>query len=526
MTTGRLAHDASGAPRAPDASCAEDSAPGGRRPWWVWCAPWALMFAVLVIRNRYLFTAHLYEQGDSGADSILIEQAKRFTLLVGNYSREGFNHPGPAYMYVQAAGQTLFTVTHLVPTAWNGQLLTVYAMNTGFFALATGVVYGWTRSLRAVLACLAVAAAFAIAYPAVFSSNWMPDMYVPTYFAFVVAAASVAAGRAQDAWVMALTGWFLIHGHACFLFFVPVITCAVLAVLLWPHRRAPLAAVRSFFASQRRVWVPVAVISAVFALPIVINLALHWPGDFAKYFAYGSSSQAGGHSLLQVVRYAAQFWWPHAYAGAVPILAYGIAVTVTWRLTRGSLRRFLVSLLAFNVVSTVAFLAYAAIGIDDLTEQYIGYFYWSAPAITLLVVVVAVVQALPARLGTASAAVLAAVAVIGFAVNPGTSTSLRDSDPELPAAVATLAAHAGGRTIVLTIDPVTWIEVTGFLVQGERTGVHACVVGSSWTYLMSSQFICTPAQIASGAPFWFHAGAAPPGSPVVEQFSGVTVTSG
>jgi hypothetical protein len=526
MTTGRLARDASGAPRAPDASRAGGTVPEGRRPWWVWCVPWVMLFAVLVIRNRYLFTAHLYEQGDSGADSILIEQAKRFTLLVGNYSREGFNHPGPAYMYVQAAGQTLFTVTHLVPTAWNGQLLTVYAMNAGFFALAAGVVYGWTRSLRGVLACLAVAAAFGVAYPAVLSSNWMPDMYVVPYFAFVVAAASVAARRSQDAWIMAFTGWFLIHGHACFLFFVPVITCAVLVVVLWPYRRAPLTAVRSFFANQRRVWVPVAVISAVFALPIVINLALHWPGDFGKYFSYGSSSQAGGHGLLQVVRYAAQFWWPHAYAGAVPILAYGIAGTLTWRLTRGSLRRFLVSLLVFNVVSTIAFLCYAAIGIDDLTEQYIGYFYWSAPAITLLVALVALVQALPPRPGLAAAAAVAAAAVVAFAVVPGTSTSLRDNDPDLPAAVATLAADAGGRTIVLTIDPVTWIEATGFLVQGERTGVRACVVGSYWTYLMSSQFICTPAQVASGAPFWFHAGAAPPGSPVVDQFSGVVVTSG
>ena len=56
------------------------------------------------------------------------------------------------------------------------------------------------------------------------------------YVAFVVAAGSVAAGRARDAWIMALAGWFLINGHVCFLLFVPVITCAVLAAVLWPRR--------------------------------------------------------------------------------------------------------------------------------------------------------------------------------------------------------------------------------------------------------------------------------------------------
>ena len=81
----------------------------GRRPWWVWAVPFTFLFVLLCVRNRFLFTTRLYEQGDAGANSILIEQAKHFTLLIGNYSREGFNHPGPAYMYVQAFGEYLFS---------------------------------------------------------------------------------------------------------------------------------------------------------------------------------------------------------------------------------------------------------------------------------------------------------------------------------------------------------------------------------------------------------------------------------
>jgi len=72
----------------------------GRRPWWIWAAPFALVLAVLVVRSRFLFTDRFYEDVDAGANSILIQQAMHFTLLIGNYSREGFNHPGPAYMYV------------------------------------------------------------------------------------------------------------------------------------------------------------------------------------------------------------------------------------------------------------------------------------------------------------------------------------------------------------------------------------------------------------------------------------------
>lgn len=505
----------------------------GRRPWWVWAVPFTLLFALLCARNRFLFTTRLYEQGDAAANSILITQAKHFTLLIGNYSREGFHHPGPAYMYVQAFGEYLFAnALHVVPTAWNAHMLAVFALDCFFVALAVAVVYGWTRSLAGAAACFAVFTGFAIAYPPIVNSDWMPYMYVLAYMVFVVAAGSLAAGRAQDAWIVALTGWFLIHGHACFLFFVPVLTLAVLAAVLWPHRRTLRASARSFFRERRGVWIPVAAISAVFALPIVVNLALHWPGDFGKYLSYSSSGQAGGHSLRQVAQYALWFWWPHPHtrvAGLVPVAGYALALAVTVWLSRGPLRRFLLALLAVNVVSSLAFLFYAAVGIDDLTAYYIGYFYWSAPLVTVLVVMLGVVGAgavgsMRARLGAGVAVLAAVVTFVVLAVIPGTHTSTNDIDESLPQVVATLAARAPGQTIVLHIDHSAWVETAGFLVQAERTGVKACLDDPPLTFLMTQQFICTPAQVASGRGYWFYAPHnTPPGARVILRFSRVTV---
>ena len=91
-----------------------------------WAVPFALVLVVLLVRNAFLFSTPEYENADMGADSILIEQARRFSLLVGNYSREHFNHPGPAFLYVQAWGESLFyDALHVVPTPWNGQLIEI-----------------------------------------------------------------------------------------------------------------------------------------------------------------------------------------------------------------------------------------------------------------------------------------------------------------------------------------------------------------------------------------------------------------
>jgi hypothetical protein len=508
---------------------------GLRRPWVVAISAAALV-VLLCVRNRFLFSTRLYEDADMGANSILIEQARHFTLLVGNYSKDHFHHPGPAFLYVEAAGESLFWAgLHLVPTAWNGQLLATYLLSALLLSLAVGVGYDWARSLRGAAACFAAVTALAVVHPGVLSTDWMPYMYVPAYAAFVVAAGSVAAGRARDAWIMALAGWFLINGHVCFLLFVPVITCTVLAAVLWRRRRRLGASARSLFVTQRRVWVPVVVISVVFALPIAVNLALHWPGPFGQYLAYASSSKAGGHTLAQAVRLALWYWWPYQYAWVVPVAGYAVAVAVTRWLAPARLRGFLTALLAVNAVSSLVFLYYVLTGVGVLNEQYVGYFYWSAPLITLLVIVLGLVEAMPARLGAAMALGTAALALAGLAVAPQARTSTNSSDPAvlasgpdtdqaLPAMVSALAARAGGRMIVLRFDHQSWPDITGFLVQAERTGVRACVANPIWTFMITSQFVCTSAEISAGRAFWFLPSA--PRSEIIGRLRQAVVTAG
>jgi len=504
------------APAGPPPVAAPDQ---GRRPWWIWAAPFAVLLTVLLVRNRFLFTAPFIEQGDAAANSIRIQQAMHFTLLVGNYSREGFSHPGPAYMYVQAFGQWLFYYgLHVVPAAWNAHLLAVFVLNSALLALTVLIVYGWTRSLRAAAACVAVIGVFGAVHPPAINSDWMPYMYVVMYGVFLVAAASVAAGHARDLWIFALTGWFLIHGHACFLFIVPVITAAVLGVLAWEHRHAPVAALRRFARQQRRAWIPAVAISALFLLPIVINLALHWPGDFGKYFAYSKSGHAGGHSAAAIARYVLWFWWPDRHAWLAPVLLYAGAIGVAAGLARGGLRRFLLALLGINVVSSVAVGMYAAAGIDFLQQYYIAYFYWSAPLLALLVIAVGISQALGARAGTALAAAGAVAALAVFALVPGTRTSTEDTDAALPHAVAVVAARAPGQEIVLSIQHNAWIDTTGFFVQAERAHVRACLDEPYWTFMMTAQFICTPAQAARGVHFTFDTPHAPSSTPVLVRF--------
>jgi hypothetical protein len=528
------------------------------------------MLTVLLVRNAFLFSAPEYESADMAANSILIEQARRFTLLVGNYSREGFNHPGPAFLYAQAWGESIFwALLRVVPTPWNGQLIGLYLLNAGFAACVVAVVYGWTRSARGVLAAGAVLAVFGFLHPAVFNSDWMPYVYVPPFLAFVVSLASASAGRSADAWIAALSGWFLVHGHAAFLFLVPALVAVPVAVRIGlklrsarhssplhkgeEHGDVPREVIRGVLA-RWRVWLPVVVISAVFALPLILQWALTGPGNFEAYLAY----QSGGHTPAQVADYLLWFWWPHDGAWAAPPILALIAGLLTWRLPPGPARRFCCSLLIFDALSCAAVAGYVVVGVDEINQHYICYFSWANPVVLVLVSVIALAELIasagrgkaagagirhpraarwPGLAGLAVTAAAAVAAWWAFAAAPATQLTTVYVDPAnpqagystdamLPAGVAAMAAQAAGRTIVLTFPHNAWPTVTGILVQAERTGVRACVADRHWKFMLTSQFICTPAQLAGGYPMSVYpAGAQQRGVTAAARFPGAVAAA-
>jgi hypothetical protein len=514
---------------------AAHAAPRLRR--WVWPATFAAMAAFLLLRSSFLFTTRLYECGDPAANSILVEQAEHFTLLHGNYSREEFFHPGPAYLYLMAAGQWLLhDLTHLVPTAWNGQLIAILLLNSALMATVAWIMGDWAGSAWATLAAAAVIFGFAAALsfrmpvalnPEILASNWMPDVYMPTFLAFVVVSSSVAAGRTQHLWLVAVTGGLLIHGHVEFLFFVPLIVAAAAAGALWPSRRAPWTAVRGFLRQRRPEWVPAVAVGALFALPIAADLAAHWPGEFGKYLSYARSARAGHHPLSQAVGYLLWYWLPGPaglgllFLGVLAVMA-ALAMVVAFPAAAAGLRRFLLAALGIVAVTTAAMLYYAARGIDHLYSYYIGLFYFSVPLLTLLVVVTGLTAAYRSRAITRVILTGAALLALGAAAAaPGLRADVHDNEPALAPAMAALVARTPGKLIVLDVlGPGAPFDADGLVIQAERSGVPICLTGPYFfVFAVTSQFICQPRQKATGVRYLLHRRPyrPPPGVPVIAR---------
>ena len=113
-------------------------------------------------------------------------------------------------------------------------------------------------------------------------------------------------------------------------------------------------------------------------------------------------------------------------------------------------------------------------------------------------------------------------------MDPGTPAATGIvTDPTLGPGTAFLARQSDGRPLVLRFSSGAWPAITDLLVQAERTGVTACAADPSWEFMVTQQFICTPAELAGGASFYVYPpGPVPPGITVVYRLRRGIVTAG
>ena len=453
--------------------------------------------AGLLWRNRAVFTQPLYEVGDAAANSLLINQAKSFDLLVGHYSRVGFNHPGPGALYLQAAGEALFTdVLGLTPAAHNGQVVAVMLLHAAVLAAVIGIVHSWCGRWPAAAAGLGALLTWYAAHKYSLAGPWIPVFVIAPFLLLLVASASVAAGRARHLWLLAAAGGLLVHAHVAFTLFVTVLVAA--AVLTWAvtERSGPLALLRR----SPRAWAVAGMVVAAFAAPIAANTLLNFPGEIPKYLSYSETGTPVSPSLAEAVVFTRQFWLASGpLVNVVPVLLIAAAAAASWWAPRG-LRRPLALLTAATVLAEALLVLYALVGIDDLQQAYVAMFAWSLPAALLLVVSVSLTARIrpTGLLATGVAVVVAALAVGAFRTD---NLLVRpEFSGTVPGTLAAVEQAADRSPLLLDVSPENgpYVDGMAILLQLERADVPACVVNSELSVQVTPARICRADELARG----------------------------
>jgi hypothetical protein len=268
-----------------------------------------LLVAVVVV-NADLFSFPIYEDGDSAVNALQVQNAKHFQELLGNYSRWQFHHPGPAFMYVFAAGEFLFyDLTKLVPAPMNGESLVTMLLNTACMFGGIAIFASYCRNPLFLPVGLAMGLLFIyithFMTPGFMWSSWMPFTLLFPFFFFMTAAASVAAGRGGHLPLLAVAGMLLIHGHVAQILFVTVL--GGLAVAAWVYSEIGKRSLAETLMANAKPIATTGFVIAVFLLPIAVEAARHNPDNIDAIRAYMQMHPGPQQDTQTAAKYYATF---------------------------------------------------------------------------------------------------------------------------------------------------------------------------------------------------------------------------
>jgi len=271
----------------------------------------AAFLVVLLVINRDLFTKPIMAYSDFAFNGLQVERAKHFRDLLGNYSRWGFHHPGPAFMYLWAFGEAFFhDLLHLTPAVMNAHMLTTILLNTAFLFGTIGIVARRCKSFLFTPVALGLSLFFiyilnhTVPASAVLSI-WMPHVLLFPFLFFVAVSVSVSLGEISKMPWFVLTGLLLLHGHVAQPLFVGPIFLLTLAIL-W-RRKIRLEGAREFLKTNRRAMAVSFALVVLFALPILIEIVIHRPNNIRAIIDYTSTHKGIQNKPRIALKYELSF---------------------------------------------------------------------------------------------------------------------------------------------------------------------------------------------------------------------------
>lgn len=466
----------------------------------------AALFIVQWITNAHKV---LHELGDFAANSLLILDAKHLHLLYGNYSRIGVHHPGPAILYVLAAGEALFhDLLHIAPSPFSGQLLAVCFYSAAWIVMIFAIMRDIAGArLPALLFTAVFTATLGLFEPTVFLGPWFPDLYILPFAVVVIAISRLAFGHANRLRALAVASGFVINGHVSFIPMLGVMLIAMLAANLLISLRDPdrrILSVAFLKRHRREILISIGILFLFFVPLLILSLTEH-PGPIHDYMEFGGQNKH--NPLRDSLKFVGAYWTPdHAFIWG-GLLALLLVAGV--RAPRPFLRDARALGIAF-VAASLALLVYARFGIDYLDRFYLGLFYYSVPALAAGLLALYAYQAIRWQPKTLLAVVVSAAA-LGATVRATLKPSYYDELYDIHGSAQLydrLRALPGTGRIVLDVEQkeggwdFVWGDVVALELYARRQGQDLLCINQSWHLLFTRPARCRPEELNNPRHFY------------------------
>ena len=436
------------------------------------------------------------------------------TPLTGPWSRFGWSHPGPTMYYLLA----LFSKVN-GEQAWASLVGNV---------LLQGLAIGWTARLswksgglaRLVPWLAVVALSYWATGPWILQQLWNPYLPFPFFALLLLQSWLVGSGQSQRLAGLAFVASFLVQTHVSYA--IPVLgvgAWALIRLMVGEHRAGR---------SPRRwpLWrAPALVLAVVWFVPLVVDTAVHFPGNTVRLVRFYAGLDPGRHLQLLGLHgalgyMATEFRWRPPWLGgadplnrftaltspssvawmAVPVVLIGGSWWMARRRGRDDLRR-LAELGAVSVVSGTVALAV----LTGAPYEYLFFWRITIGAYVVVMGLVVLAETVPVRrgwaVGVASGALVVVTAVASISLTRAVAAADGPVTPAEPVATSILAQlhHEGqprGKVLLRTYGAAVEGIHAAILDQLARQGA-AVYVDDGLGYQFGYDRTASPSQVGS-----------------------------
>ncbi len=482
----------------------------------IYCSYWSqatlliIIIISLVASSWTVIDTINYEVGDFAANSLLVQDAKSLHLLTGNYSRVGFNHPGPAILYVLAFGELIFyDWLNIVKSPFSGQLVAVAFYNGFWIFLIFKLLNKVTKSVPATaLATSVFLLATSLFNDQFFMGIWFPYLYYFPFVIFIISASRLLNGHADSLQSLAISTGFLINGHVSFVAIIGIVLLIAFAYNQFIFREVnsnKLLLSRVFVVENKKVILIFFGIIFLFLAPLLLETIIHFPGPIADYKSF-----AGGHKPntgVQSINFLSVYW------GGIPTLLMGCGIIFLISCTKFESSELTENVKSVNIIiisATIALFFYAKYGIDYLDQPYIAYFYYTVPALTISLVFLSAYQLTKINYKLSFVIVFSFLCLYGVYRNNKVSVNAHlYNQPELVNLYKSLRDLSADGRLVLDLDntndwAAVWSSILGVEAYTKRNEIDLFCINRNWHISFTKSSICTSEELKSNRHLIVH----------------------
>lgn len=418
-------------------------------------------------------------------------------LLVGHYSRFGFNHPGPFWFYWNKLIE--ICLEWLSIPRYNLWMIGSIVINTLLITFSGHALSGFIFDKAKISVTFILLGCLLVLAGGDFLSTWMPNRMVCAYIALFVCLLDISKGKIKYfSWCVLLV-CVLIHGYITMPVFTLLPLLLALVLLCLNHKRGECPN-----AVKTQLWIS-AIVIFLFIAPLAID-ALHSNGGNVSNILLAQQGLATQPkpSWTELLHFYRQLVFDQTYSKIFYVITIFLLVFVCLFSKRDHKRRVLGTLI-FSILLSILLVVYYKTTPAPL-YPYIARFYIGVPVVLATVIwstsAESLISSISNKMYQAWVSVLAGSLLLGGAIlhsnrhNYPVWSEVRWGD-----AIRTFAETIGNtkgksRPIAIGYSEYNqWSFIAGLMVELTHRHISACVTQTQMSILYTPKMTCSGADV-------------------------------